>query len=71
MQDMSAKGRGTKNAGRIGETSGNAKVTTAMIRALRERRQAGASYSVLMREFGLSKSQVARIVRHQSWQHVK
>lgn len=50
-----------------GEDSPKAKVTAAAVRAMRARRADGATYGDLMREFGLKKSQVARICRGQSW----
>ncbi len=79
--DMARKGRhgATRNPwewaakrfsweGWPGESNPAAKLSAADVAALRKRRKQGAPYSVLVAEFAISKSQVARIVKGQSWQ---
>jgi len=50
-----------------GEKNPAAVLSQAQVEKLRERRAERASYSQLVEEFGVSKSQVARIVTGTSW----
>jgi hypothetical protein len=49
-----------------GQRQGSAKITEELVRDLRAR-NSSASLRVLAAEYGISKSQVSRIVRGQSW----
>jgi DNA invertase Pin-like site-specific DNA recombinase len=61
-RDMVRKGRQAK-----GEKNGGCKHLEATIKQLKKDREGGASYSQLVRKFGISKTQVARIVKGESW----
>ncbi|MBK7865259.1 MAG: HNH endonuclease [Archangiaceae bacterium] len=63
-RDMMAKGRGNKPHG---ETHGRAKVTAEQVRQIRHRFATGERQFELRAEFGLSKAQVSKICRGQSW----
>jgi len=70
-RDMIAKGRRRPDVGYIaGETHHQAKVTEAAVREIRSRRSAGAKYSELMADFGLSKTAIAEICTRKTWQHL-
>ena len=60
--DMVQKNRQAK-----GEENGGHKLRAIDVVELRRQRAAGASYSVLVKRYGISKSQVARIVKGVSW----
>jgi DNA invertase Pin-like site-specific DNA recombinase len=54
-----------------GEAHGMAKLTQELIGALRARHgQGGISLAALGKEYGISKSQVFRIVTEQSWKRI-
>jgi hypothetical protein len=81
MADMAAKGRaatGERNASRLhperlprGESHGRAIVTEATVQEIRRRAGAGEIQAQLAREFRVSVSLVSRIVRRQTWSHVR
>jgi DNA invertase Pin-like site-specific DNA recombinase len=51
----------------LGTSQWNAKVTPEIVRAIRKRREEGASYRRLVDGFGMSQTQISRIVRGESW----
>lgn len=51
----------------IGERANNVKLSEAVVREIRQR---GLTPSEAVREFGLSKTNAARIVRGETWRHV-
>lgn len=53
-----------------GERAAGAKMTAASVRALRDRSRGGERTDALAEFFGISGSQVSRIVRRQRWAHV-
>lgn len=65
MRDKVERGRQTK-----GEDVNTAKLTRGDVVELREAYASGISMVVLCERFAVSKSQVCRIVRGQSWKHV-
>jgi hypothetical protein len=65
MEDCVAKGRMNK-----GEDRPAAKLTEEQVRLMRRRRELGCSYSDLVAEFGVAKSNVALIVTGRAWSHV-
>lgn len=82
VADREAKGRnrpprGDANGARLhpetrarGEVNGGAKITEADVRALRAHYRTGATQVTLGAMFGLSQTQVSRIVRRETWGHV-
>jgi predicted DNA-binding protein (UPF0251 family) len=54
-----------------GEHNAAAKLAPEHVRAIRQQHQAGTSYNSLAQIYGITKSQVARIVQRQSWRHVE
>lgn len=66
-RDMYRKGRA--NPAR-GERSGNAKLTTANVLAMRKAHAKGAKHRVLAVRFGVSQKQVTLIVNRVQWSHV-
>jgi hypothetical protein len=82
IADMTAKGRrrvavGEANGQRKhpertarGERNAGAKIGADVVAEIRKANANGESYSRIVERFGVSKSQVARIVRGQSWRHV-
>lgn len=81
MVDMMQKGRsccGDKNTARLrpwlcprGETHGMAKVTADDVVEMRKMIRRGLSLRGIGEVFGLTKSQVFRIVHRKAWKHVK
>lgn len=70
-QDMTRKGRG-KPPRMCGAQLGIAKVDEDAVRAIRQRyAEGGVTYEALGREFGISGSQIARIVRRLFWRQVE
>lgn len=72
MQDRNGKGRTTLGrAGHHGEGSGrSAKLTLQQVREVRERyARGGVSQTALGVEFGISQTQVGRIIRGVRWQY--
>lgn len=81
LQDMAAKGRhgaqrdpaaftarlALVRTAKQGEENPAAKLTEADVIELRNLRAVGLSYSSLVDHFGISKSQVSRICKYQSW----
>jgi hypothetical protein len=66
--DRDAKGRGARL---IGESNGFSKLTESDVRKIKSRYSTGfSSYNVLAREFGVSKHQIAHIVKGRQWKHV-
>lgn len=65
MADMVAKGRSAH-----GERNGRAKLAKDDVWAIRTRYAAGETQAALAREWGLGRSTVSGIVRHQTWKHV-
>lgn len=65
QQDMSDKGRSTH-----GEKDGQAKVTTAEVKAMRHLHSEGWAAGQLLQMFGLSRTQINRILNGTRWQHV-
>ena len=63
--DMVAKGRA--RGGVRGPDNGRAVLTPELVRGLRLAHAGGASRYSLMRVYGVSKTQVARILRGESW----
>lgn len=72
-RNRSRRGIGTEHRPPVlrGDDSPRSKLTSDAVRAMRALRSEGATYGELMREFGLKKSQVARICRGQSWTHLE
>lgn len=68
-QDCIVKGR-AKRGDRRGERSGRAVVTADQVPLIRNEALAGLSHRTLARKYGLSKTQIGRIVRGESWQHI-
>lgn len=67
MADRNRKGRQAR-----GEKSGRAKLTNAVVIAIRRRYAAGGtSIRKLASEFCISKSQILSVVTFKSWSHVK
>lgn len=68
-RDMAAKGRQVFQAhperAPSGERNGRVVLTDAQVSELRERSAGGEPYSALVRSFGISKTQVSRLVRAQ------
>lgn len=65
MRDKTEKHRQAR-----GEDNGGAKIDAITVLAIRDARDRGSTYDELVNSFGVSKSQIARIVRRQSWHHV-
>lgn len=55
---------------RYGSANPNAKLTEGAVTEMRRRSRAGASYTQLAREFGVSVSVAHRAIIGQSWRHV-
>ena len=53
-----------------GVRHGCAKLTDDIVRAIREARTHGATLEKLGDQYGITKTQVSRIVRHRSWAHI-
>lgn len=53
-----------------GERCGAARMTAEQVRAIRHEYRSGKGYTVLGREYGLSKSGIAAIIRRESWAHI-
>jgi hypothetical protein len=70
-RDMIAKGRRRPDLGYIkGETHHQAILTEDAVRRLRTMRSEGATYPVLMAEFGVKKSTVHDICSARTWRHI-
>lgn len=67
VADMNTRGRGWTPKG---ETHGNAKLTDAKVREMREAHEDGATIADLARQFDVSRSTAADCVRRRSWRHV-
>lgn len=65
-QNMRDRDERTGRPSPIGERNGQAKVTTADVAAIRQRRAAGETLASIAAAFGLGASQVSRITRGQS-----
>jgi hypothetical protein len=68
MRDCSRKGRA--RGGTRGEQSGNAKLTEAAIREIRERYRSGQTQVALAKAFGVGQTTVSGIVTRRAWAHV-
>jgi hypothetical protein len=55
---------------RVGENSGNAKLTESQVIEIRRRRSNGDGGRVLAREFGVTPSLIGHIVKRRIWKHV-
>lgn len=65
MHDRDAKGRG---ANRYGERNGRARLSWNQVQAIRDRYAIGnIGQRPLAREFGVSMSQIGRIVHYEAW----
>jgi hypothetical protein len=53
-----------------GERVGRSKMTADAVRLMRRMRSRGVPYGQLAQAFGVSKSQISRIVQRQSWAHI-
>lgn len=70
-RDMIAKGRRRPDVGYVkGQGHHQAKLTDADVLRLRAMRAEGATYSVLMKEFGLSKTNVGDICNRKIWKNL-
>lgn len=65
MQDKVRKGRQAK-----GERAGGARLTTAVVRAIRGDYANGVTQQALRQKYGLKQTHVSRIVNRRSWKHV-
>jgi hypothetical protein len=63
--DMARKRRSTH-----GERNAGAKLTKAMVRAMRAEREAGESVSALAGKYGVSPDSASRILNRRTWKHV-
>lgn len=54
-----------------GEKHGMAKVTTAIVLAIRQQRAAGRAVAALAQDYGLSKTHVEDIAKKKSWKHIE
>lgn len=63
-QDMMLKGRGGQ---RKGEAHHRAKLTAEQVLDIRKQFLCGVRQSAIRRQFGISKAQVSKICRNQSW----
>lgn len=71
MDDMNRKGRHGRSPAR-GETAGNAKLTDAAVREMRALWAAGGlTKRAIAKRFGISDSNISRILNGQSWTHVE
>ncbi len=71
MRDMKAKGRRRPDVGYVkGEAHHSSKLTEGDVRRMRALRVEGATYTVLVAEFGVSKQTVGDICNHKIWKHV-
>lgn len=78
LNDMRNKGRHAARVHPIkfsksirGENNGGAKISETAVKNILASRKIGSSYSVLIRCYGLKKTQIARICKRQSWRHVR
>lgn len=67
MRDMMRKGRGTKARG---ERHGRARVTSRVVRTIREMSEEGSSQRQIARAFGISRRCVQHILAGNTWAHV-
>lgn len=65
MADMRAKGR-RRSIG-VGEANGRAKLSTELVKSIRERRLSGASLYELAGAFGVGLSTISRACRGENW----
>ena len=71
MRDCSQKGRAKIPSPRmVGETNGSAKLTSADVRAIRNRVASGHTQALVAAAFGISQTQVSNIVRGRAWPEV-
>ena len=71
LQDMYNKGR-QNNPSPIGEKNPNVVVTEKEVKQIRKiYAKGGISYKKLGEKFGISETQTTRIVKKESWKHVK
>lgn len=78
--DMKAKGRaamGDKHGSRLhperllrGESHYRSKLTEQQVTAIRQRRNSGATYSAICREFGIAKTTLGHLLSGRSWKHI-
>lgn len=73
--DKASKGRGGRGIRRrktyeLGESHPRAKLSDFDVLSMRSQRQTGASIGCLAKTFGISRSQVYRIVRREHWGHI-
>lgn len=66
VRDMDRKGR-RRTVAHPGERNGNAKLSGARVRKLRDRYASGARQVDLAEEFGISQQLVSRVVRGEVW----
>lgn len=67
IRDRHEKGR---NGACRGDAAPWSSLTSDQVKTLRERFEAGEKRANLMAFFGISKSQMYRIVKHESWSHI-
>lgn len=48
----------------------NAKLTTDQVRAIRDRGQTSDSHATIATDYGISATQVAKIIRGEAWRHI-
>lgn len=65
MADCAAKGRAAR-----GERVASAKLTADGARAVRRRRNEGATYSQLCAEFGVTNATLFSLIKRKTWRHV-
>lgn len=65
MQDMIRKGRKT-----VGEKVSNSKITAEDVQKICEMRESGLTFVSIARQFNLTKTSVARIVKGKAWKHI-
>lgn len=71
LEDMRAKGRGSKPPLRRGAAHPMTPFTEQDIRGIRARASAGENQSAMAREFGVSSAAINSIVHRRSWTHVE
>jgi hypothetical protein len=69
LADMAAKGRASR-AGLAGEANGNAVLTDAKVRSIRDALSQGSSKKGLSRTYGVSRRLIQRIADGTAWSHV-
>lgn len=69
MRDMREKGRARKFSSAKGERCSSAKLTVAIVRAIRLRAQSEQKKRLAI-EFGVAPSTIGDIVSRKSWKHV-